>query len=135
MEMYKKISLIRSREDLEDILDEFCDRFGQPPKETERLLYISLSRALASDAHIALVSERNGSLRFSADKSDLPAWSEIFAERKGLSFSASAPPSVTYKLKSKEDAARAAADILESFIKAQKTGIEKDEKNYGSEKK
>ena len=55
MEMYKKISLISEPVDMQDILDEFIDRFGEVPREVLRLLHISLMRALASKCEIKKV--------------------------------------------------------------------------------
>ena len=49
MEMYKKISLITSPEDGEDILDELIDRYGNPPRPVERLLEVALMKALCEE--------------------------------------------------------------------------------------
>ena len=47
MEFYKKISLIETESDRQDVLDELCDRFGDPPKPAVDLTYIALTHALA----------------------------------------------------------------------------------------
>ncbi len=46
--MYKRIAEIESSEDAMDVIDEFIDRFGEPPKAVEGLVQISLLRAKAS---------------------------------------------------------------------------------------
>ena len=40
MEMYQKISKVENNEELVDIIDDLTDRYGDIPKETERLLKV-----------------------------------------------------------------------------------------------
>ena len=86
MEMYKKISLISDRDDMQDILDEFIDRFGDPPKETMALLKISLLRALGSKYGFSKIEAKDHNITFITEKLSLEVWSEIFASNKGLAF-------------------------------------------------
>ncbi len=117
IDMYKKLSLIATEEDREDVLDEFCDRFGEPPKQVLNLLLIALSRSLASSARIKRVERRGGELRFSFDTLCLGAWSEAFAAFPGLRMcSGGSTPYVSYRLKAGEDAAKTAASILSAYI-------------------
>lgn len=55
LEMYKKISGVRSEEDEDDILDELTDRFGDVPRETVNLVKISHIRFLAEELGIERV--------------------------------------------------------------------------------
>jgi len=119
MEMYKKISLITSADDASDVLDEFVDRYGEPPKPVQRLLWIAAARAMASRAKIAKIESKNGSLYFRAEKPDLAVWSVLFAERALLRFStAAAGGAVTYRLSKGEDASKLAFDIMSEYEKA-----------------
>ncbi|MBQ7702933.1 MAG: transcription-repair coupling factor [Firmicutes bacterium] len=61
LEMYKKISGVTSREDIEDLTDEFMDRFGDVPRETADLMKISYMRYM---------SEVIGIERIRVDKND-----------------------------------------------------------------
>ena len=116
MEMYKKISLITDKEDMQDILDEFIDRFGEPPKETLALLKISLIRALASKHSISKVESKNQQLIFSAEKPELDIWSEIFGLYKGLSFRpVGAVMAVVYKISGADNAVEQALKILLAY--------------------
>ena len=47
IEIYKRISFIRSREDMAELTDDLVDRFGEPPEEVLRLMEIALLRAMA----------------------------------------------------------------------------------------
>ncbi len=119
MEMYKKISYIRNGEDMQDVLDELCDRFGDPPRAVLRLLEIAAARALASRARIAKIEKREGVLRFIANPPDLAVWSLLFASRPSLRFSASAgAPVVAYRLGKGEDAAHMAFVLMQEYAKA-----------------
>lgn len=56
MEFYKKISLIETENDRQDVLDELCDRFGDPPKPAVDLTYIALTHALAVKCRVSNVT-------------------------------------------------------------------------------
>ena len=119
MEMYKKISLISSEEDMRDVLDEFSDRYGEPPAPVLRLLRVALSRALASRARIGRVDAADGVLRFFAEQPDLSVWSLLFEENKSLRFTASARgPLVSYRLSHGEDVTEALCRLMTAYTKA-----------------
>ena len=46
--IYKRIADIRSEEDVSDVVDELCDRFGEPPAAVMGLMEIALLRAKAA---------------------------------------------------------------------------------------
>ncbi len=120
MEMYKKISLIECKEDMQDILDEFIDRFGNPPRETENLLKISLIRALSAKCKIKKVSLAEGMLYFAVEKAELAIWSELFAKYKGLTMRAALTPVVTYRIAKGENALDKAIEILGDYYEKSK---------------
>ncbi len=86
MEMYKKISLIQTPEDAEDVADELIDRFGDMPKPVERLLSVALTKSLSEQASIERVEARGNVLTFTQRKPDLALWSEVFASFPGMRF-------------------------------------------------
>ena len=51
--IYKRIADIESNEDAEDVIDELCDRFGEPPRAVMGLIDIALLRnkAFAGDIY------------------------------------------------------------------------------------
>ncbi len=128
MEMYKKISLISEPADMQDVMDEFTDRFGNMPVETERLVMISLIRALASRARIAKVSMSDGILSFVTEKPDLSIWSELFTRHAGLTMRAQGIPSAVYKLRSGEDGIKKALSVLSDYYE-----ILSDDEGNGNE--
>ena len=46
--IYRRIAEINNESDVEDVIDELCDRFGEPPKSVLGLIDISLFRSKAS---------------------------------------------------------------------------------------
>ncbi len=116
MEMYKKISLIRNVEDKDEVVDELIDRFGDMPRVTERLINVSLARALASVAKITRVEERDGRITLYPTEVRLDIWAEVFASVKGLNFLGKGSPNVVYRLKPGDDSAKVAVDILTRYV-------------------
>ncbi len=98
MEMYKKISLIACEADRMDIIDEFTDRFGEPPKEVVALTKLSLLRALSEQGRIRRTEQKDERLFFYPEAPDLAAWSVVFEKIPGLILRSAPTPTVTYRL-------------------------------------
>lgn len=116
MEMYKKISLIKSCEDMSDVSDELIDRFGDMPKATERLLDVALIKALSEELGISKVSFADSALTFRLIEPDFALFASLIPSFAGLMLRAS-PPSVIYKLKRSDEPTKAARNLLESCLK------------------
>ena len=102
MEMYKKISLIRTPEDKADVEDELCDRFGDIPRVTERLLLVAVSRAMATELGITKISVTESMLSIHVSHPDLALWSEVFAKYRGMRFAPGDPRTILYRIASPE---------------------------------
>ncbi len=63
MDMYKKIARISCEDDYEDMIDEMCDRFGEPSTAAVNLCRIALIRATAAEAGFTKVVEREGKVQ------------------------------------------------------------------------
>lgn len=59
MELYRRIARIMTEDDQMDILDEMCDRFGEPPTAAKNLLTVSLIRGLARALSIIRVEQHD----------------------------------------------------------------------------
>ncbi len=64
LEIYKRISLIQTAEDREDLEDELTDRFGDPPLPVQKLLRISELKNLARSVYISEVKGNEMELTF-----------------------------------------------------------------------
>lgn len=62
LQMYKKIAGIFSEDDMEEIIDEMIDRFGELPKETLNLIRISRIRALSEELSVKRIHEQKNAI-------------------------------------------------------------------------
>ena len=64
MDLYRRIALIRTEEEADDLTDELIDRFGDPPPAVNSLVHIALLRGEATRAGISDISQKSGYLKF-----------------------------------------------------------------------
>lgn len=104
MDIYRRIALIRTEEEADDLTDELIDRFGDPPPSVNALIHVALLRGEAGKAGIKDISQKNGLLRFILEDFDMSRVSYIYAmpEFKGLlKVEAGSKPCVSVKIKNK----------------------------------
>ncbi|MDR2343691.1 MAG: transcription-repair coupling factor [Spirochaetaceae bacterium] len=63
MDVYKKISAVRTRDELEHVNAEIYDRFGPPPFEVLSLLSLAEIRIICREISISSLKERDGTVR------------------------------------------------------------------------
>ena len=68
MEIYKKIAGVTSREELDGVYSELCDRFGPVPEEAESLLTLAEIRVIAGALFVSSIKEKNGVARVEFSK-------------------------------------------------------------------
>ncbi|MBQ9797711.1 MAG: transcription-repair coupling factor [Clostridia bacterium] len=104
MALYKKIALIATEEDLQDVTDELVDRFGDPPLPTQNLLRIALIHTVASRCGITSIRQDAAGVHITPLKLDFDAWSELAALYPGrLRMIMAGEPHICLRLQ-KEDA-------------------------------
>ena len=116
--MYKKISFVETRDERDDLYDEFADRFGDVPRTVERLLDVALAKSLAERARIKKIEHSGMKLTFVTEKPDLAVWSELFAANRALSFVGLGSPLIVYRLRKDEDPTAVAAKIMSEYVAA-----------------
>ena len=67
MDLYRRIALISTEEEADDIIDELIDRFGDPPSSVNALVSVALLRSDAGRAGITDISQKSGKLLFRMD--------------------------------------------------------------------
>ena len=104
MDIYRRIALIRTEEEADDITDELCDRFGDPPPSVNTLIQVALLRGEASRCGIADITQKGGFVRFVFSDFDFESISALYAidSWKGrVKVEAGGKPAVAMKLLSK----------------------------------
>ena len=104
MDIYRRIALIRTEEEADDITDELCDRFGDPPPSVNTLIQVALLRGEASRCGIADIAQKGGFVRFAFSEFDFESISALYAidSWKGrVKVEAGGKPAVAMKLMSK----------------------------------
>ncbi|MBR4116501.1 MAG: transcription-repair coupling factor [Clostridia bacterium] len=60
--IYKRIAAIRTDDDVSDVIDELCDRFGEPPQAVMGLIDIALLRSKALSADITEITSNGNNI-------------------------------------------------------------------------
>ena len=123
LEMYKRISDIRTPEDKMDVYDELTDRFGEPPRATQRLLSVALVRSVMELARISRVTLNGGKLEFFTEKLDMEILGELFAKYKGRLYGSSVGgAALIMRLSAGEDAISALEELLCEYYRIKNQG-------------
>ena len=64
LDIYKRIADIETQEETEEMTEELIDRFGDPPKSVENLLYIAKIKSMAHRLYFTEVAQKGESVRF-----------------------------------------------------------------------
>lgn len=120
MDLYRRIALIRSESDADDLTDELIDRYGDPPRPVNNLIAVALLRADAARCGVAEISQKGNSLLFFLFSFELRRVSALCAQNRyqgRLLFSAGEKPALTLKLKKGEDPLKLARILIEDYGK------------------
>ena len=116
MDIYRRIALIRSEDDCNEMIEELIDRYGDPPREVLTLASIAMMRAEASAAGITEISQKDGWIRLKLDDFSMEKVSSLYAIPKytgRVRVVAGTAPAIALKL---EDAA--VVDEAVNFVRA-----------------
>ena len=118
MDLYRRIALIRTEADADDLTDELIDRFGDPPASVNALILVALLRGEASRAGITDIAQKSGFLRFTLSDFDMQRISALYAqpEYKGrVKVEAGTKPCLSLKLKSGKHVVEAARAFVTAW--------------------
>ncbi|WP_418875148.1 transcription-repair coupling factor, partial [[Clostridium] scindens] len=65
LDIYKRVAAIENEEEMEDMLEELIDRFGDIPKKVETLLAVASLKAIAHSAYVTAVEQKGERFTFS----------------------------------------------------------------------
>ena len=122
MDLYRRIALIRSEEDADDLTDELIDRYGDPPRQVNNLIAVALLRSDAARCGVKELTQKGSSVIFSLHAFDLRRVSTLCSQDrwKGrILFSAGETPALTLRLKKGEDPLKFARAMVEDYAKTE----------------
>jgi transcription-repair coupling factor (superfamily II helicase) len=109
IEVYKRIAAVKSRHDLDELISDLVDRFGEPPEPVVTLSHVSYLRHLASTIGSDLVSLGGGYLSARLNESYVQSPEKlVHALSVDRKLTLSPGRSTTLKLKLKQDNAKGA---------------------------
>ena len=101
MEVYKRIALIRNRNDREDVIEEMIDRFGDIPDSVMNLIEIAHLRGILSEMGVYRVNHMAGTLVMRMAPAAAPEPMKLYAALeqadKRLLLSATKDPSILFR--------------------------------------
>ena len=120
LDIYKRIAAIENEEELDDMMEELIDRFGDIPKKVQQLLRIASLKALAHSAYVTAVEQKGDTIRFTmyerakVDPQKIPA---LLANYRGsLIFRTEEPPYFQYQKRGRSGK-ETAENVLETVKK------------------
>lgn len=123
MDLYRRIALIRTEEEADDLTDELIDRFGEPPSSVNALIHVALLRGEATQVGITDIAQKSGILYFTLLEFDMEAISILYAKKeyKGkLKVEAGQKPRLQLKILSKQRVIEQARKFVADYQTAKK---------------
>ena len=106
IKIYQDIALCRNEEDIQNVIDEMIDIYGEMPTELENLINIARIKELAKKANILKIQQRANGIVFWFDgnKFNFDIVDKLIKEyRNKIKFSAGKDPYITYKVEELSD--------------------------------
>lgn len=118
IEIYQEIALCKNEDEIKDITDSIIDRYGNMPKEIEKLLDIARIRNACRAKNIIKVAQKSDKVIFYFDEKTFDfSVVEKLLKKYGMriKFSPAKNPYVTYKLKNINDILKEIKEFLQAF--------------------
>ena len=105
LDIYKRIASIENEEEMDDMLEELIDRYGDVPRKVQQLLTIAMLKALAHNAYVIAVEQKGDVFKFvmyEQAKVKVERIPDLISKYKGsLNFTVDINPYFTYQKKSR----------------------------------
>ena len=121
VDLYRRIALIRCDEDMQDMLDEMIDRYGEPPKAALALCKIALLRAKAAQNDITEIKQDGQRVLFTFEKGNFARFAVVcgLPGYKGrLLLNAGQPPYLSLRMNKDETTLDVCFALLDAYQKA-----------------
>ena len=125
MDLYRRIALIETQLDLDDLGDELIDRFGEPPRAANNLLQIALIRAMAQKAGMKKLMQRGEEVQIVPEQADIALWSELADDYAGrLRFMSGTEAYISLRLRKSEDALDTLTALFEKYLELEESAAQ-----------
>ena len=132
LQIYRRIADIRNDDDASDVIDELCDRFGEPPRAAMNLCRIALVRGLGITAGMKKIEEREKELILTCENPDLTAVRKLAEKFPGaVRMTLGATPAISVKKQRGAQTADFLADLLTEYIQLTAQNRQKNAAEYG----
>ncbi len=120
IDAYRKIASIMGQEDSKDVIDELCDRYGEPPKAVMGLVNVALTRNSALQLHITEINQRGEKVLFFISQPEIchiQALSGFYKNR--IRFVDQVKPYFAVRLEKKQQPHELMAQVIDIMISSQ----------------
>ena len=105
IEIYQNIALCKNEQNIQDVIDEIIDRYGNMPNELENLIGIARIKYLAKEQKISKIASRKTAVVFTyegnGDNIDIQGLVQKYGNK--IKFSAGIKPMVTFEIGSTDE--------------------------------
>ncbi len=107
IEIYQNIALCKNEEDIQNVIDEVIDRFGNMPEQLENLIDIARIKYLAKALHIEKIASRKSAVLFTFNPNtvkeivNIPKLVEQYGNK--IKFSSGIKPMITLNIDMKNE--------------------------------
>ncbi|MBE6538764.1 MAG: transcription-repair coupling factor [Ruminococcaceae bacterium] len=125
MELYKRIAMIDTTEDREDLIDELYDRFGDLPRPARNLVDIAYIRAKAIACGVLKIDQVGTEVHIYPVKFDWGIWSELSRLNGGkIKVIMSSSPYLNFRFTGSDKINESLEKLFEDYLR-----LEKEEKD------
>ena len=127
LDIYKRIAGIETMDEVEEMLEELIDRFGDPPKSVENLLYIAKIKSMAHRVYFTEVSQKAETIKFTLyekagiDVTKIPEFVAGFGQKVRFTADAKAPYFTYFLKQNTREKNTGVKEVLEEFLAAAQT--------------
>ena len=120
IEIYQNIALCKNEEDIQNVIDELIDRFGNMPYELENLLNIARIKYLSKPLYISKIMSKGTSIVFIFEQStfniDIQKLIDVYKNK--IKFSPGIKPMITLQIanNNEKEILRSVTDFLKELI-------------------
>lgn len=133
LDIYKRIAGIETKEETEEMLEELIDRFGDPPKSVENLLYIAKVKSMAHQVYFTEVSQKAEAIKFTLyekakiDVAKIPEFIAKYGTKVKFVADAKAPYFMYFLNLNSREKKGEVKEILEEFLTTAQMLLQEDE--------